>query len=122
MKNPTSFGKKITQLTVWFFGSWIGVILHTVFFITWFVLNLELEVLLVLVSLEAIYIGMFILMAENAEAQQKERLEKRRRTQLMKIVNQDESVDRQTHTLVKKMHKDLQTLTQHLENLYKKGA
>ena len=68
--------EKMIGLVAWFLGSWLGVVLHTIIFCLWFILGLDLEILLVAVSLEAIYIGIFLLMAANEEERKKESQDK----------------------------------------------
>ena len=64
--------EKIIGLVAWFLGSWLGVVLHTIIFCLWFIFRLDLEILLVTVSLEAIYLCIFLLMAANEEERKKE--------------------------------------------------
>lgn len=49
----------------WFFGSWWVVLIHTVWFTVWFVYKLDVDLLTLIVSLEAIYLVTFLLMYSN---------------------------------------------------------
>lgn len=60
------------RLSVWF-GSTPFIVFHVIWFIVWFVLKLPIEMLTLVVSLEAIFLALFILRAENIQG---ERLEK----------------------------------------------
>ncbi len=48
-----------------FFGAWLCVALHTLWFILWFLFKLDVGLLTNIVSLEAIYLSMIILMAST---------------------------------------------------------
>lgn len=48
-----------------FFGAWTCVLLHTVWFALWFVFKLDIGLLTNVVSLEAIYLTMLVLMASS---------------------------------------------------------
>ena len=115
MPETKTFPQKLTKIIVWFFGSWAGVIIHTFIFLAWFIFKWDLELLLVAVSLEAIYIGMFILMAENAESLVKERQEKSRREYQMKIIRSDAKIDEEAHRLIKKVYLDIDEIKQALK-------
>lgn len=95
---------------VGFVGSWLSILLHSLFFAGWFYFRFPLEVLLVIVSLEAIYLGIFILMAENIETAQKEALREQQRKKDLAIVKQDVHVDEVALKKLKKLEKQLNTL------------
>lgn len=48
-----------------FMGSWLGVAFHLIWWLIWLVFKLEINVLTLWLSMEAILIGMFILMVQN---------------------------------------------------------
>jgi len=68
-KEETTFAKKINQKAVkivsWLAGSWWGVIFHTVWFAVWLIYHFDINILTLAVSLEAIFMGIFLLMASN---------------------------------------------------------
>lgn len=105
-----TFFSTLTVHLVNFFGSWISILLHTLLFIGWFYFQLKLELLLVIVSLEAIYLCIFILMAENVEAAQKEKMRAQERKHDLGIVKQDIHVDEIALKKLKKIEKQLNTL------------
>lgn len=105
-----SFLSKATVIFVRLFGSWGSIILHTIFFGGWFYLKFDLEPLLILVSLEAIYIGIFILMAENVETQQRDHLRESQRQRDMAIVKQDARVDEKSLKELKQIKKQISSL------------
>jgi uncharacterized membrane protein len=110
-----SLFSRATVVLVKMFGSWASVLVHTLIFISWIWLKLNLEILLVVVSLEAIYIGIFILMAENVEARDRERLRQLQRDRDMKIVKQDAKVDEMSLKELKSIKKQLSTIHNFLE-------
>lgn len=60
------------RLSAWF-GSAPFIILHTVWFAAWYPLGGSTDTLTVIVSLEAIYLSLFILRAENVQSKRAER-------------------------------------------------
>ena len=60
------------KLSVWF-GSVPFILAHTAWFIAWFVFKLPTDLLTLIVSLEAIYLSMFILRAEKIQGDRMER-------------------------------------------------
>ncbi len=48
-----------------FFGSWWAIFLHTVWFTLWFIFKLDIDLLTLVVSLEAIYLVVILLMYSN---------------------------------------------------------
>ncbi len=91
-------------------GSWFSVFLHTLFFAAWFYFGLKLELLLVIVSLEAIYLGIFILMAENVETMQKEEIRAKQRENDLAVVKKDVEVDEISLKKLKALEKQINTL------------
>ena len=109
-KSETTFLAKLMVRVVGFVGSWLSILLHTLFFASWFYFKFPLEFLLVIVSLEAIYLGIFILMAENIETSQREALREHQRKKDLAIVKQDVHVDEIALKKLKKLEKQLNTL------------
>ncbi len=101
------FLSKSAILFVRVFGSWASVVIHTLIFGGWFLFKLNIDTLLVIISIEAIYIGIFILMAENIETAQKERLRKIEHRKDMAVVKQDVAVDQKSLQEVKKVHQKI---------------
>lgn len=94
--NSPHFKDAAAVKLVKFFGSWLSVILHTLIFSFCFIFEWHLDILLIIISIEAIYIGIFILMAENIEAKQKEYLQEMKRRQDMAVVEKDADIDEKT--------------------------
>lgn len=118
-RKSSNFLATATVILVRLFGSWGSILIHTLFFISWWYFQLDLQTLLVIVSLEAIFIGIFILMAENVETQQKERLQELKRQQDMSMVKQDVMMDEKALeelAQIKKQIRTLQTLLQEKVN------
>jgi uncharacterized membrane protein len=103
----------LSQITVKFvhaFGSWSSVFIHTIFFVGWYYLGLDLEQLLSIVSLEAIFIGIFLLMAENIESKQNEFARQQERKRDMSVVKRDAAIDEEALKQLKQIRKQLNTL------------
>ncbi len=56
---------KVVRLAKWIAGSWWGVVLHTAWFTAWLIYDFNINILTLAVSLEAIFIGIFLLMASD---------------------------------------------------------
>jgi len=93
------FGDKFTDIIYWFTSSWWAVIIHTIWFALWLIFRLNIHVLTLIVSLEAIYLCIFILMAQNRAEKQRETREARQRKieeeGLKYDIKLDEKADRQ---------------------------
>ena len=109
-KHAKKIGDKFTDFISWFLGSWLGVIFHTTWFISWLLLDFDINILTFSVSLEAIFIGIFLLMSGNKAEIKRDLRESRQRAEDRKRLEQDikldEKADRQL-TEIKRLHKDL---------------
>ena len=109
-KKSKSLLGKFTELISWFLGSWWAVVFHTVWFAIWLILDFDVNLLTFSVSLEAIFIGIFLLMASGkAEEQRDIREAKQRMGDRKKIehdIKLDEKADRQL-TEMKRIQKDI---------------
>jgi uncharacterized membrane protein len=65
-------GKKVISVVYLFFGSWTAIFLHTVWFVIWEWMNLDFLLLTTILSVEAVLIAIFILMAQKMEEDEKE--------------------------------------------------
>lgn len=104
------FGDKFTDIVYWFTGSWWAVIIHTIWFAAWLIFRLNIHLLTLIVSLEAIYLCIFILMAQNQAERQREIRETQQRKvdeeRLKHDIKLDEKADRQLAE-IKRLHKEL---------------
>ena len=111
--------EKTTDAVSAFLGSWTAVIFHLLWFSIWLVFNYDINILTFSVSLEAIFIGIFLLMASNrtevARGKKEERLRKKDRARLEEDIKLDERADRQL-TELRKVQKDL---SQKMDKIYK---
>jgi uncharacterized membrane protein len=98
-KKTKTLMEKSTDFISWFLGSWWAVIFHTVWFSIWLIFNFDINLLTFSVSLEAIFIGIFLLMAANKAEIRRDlheaRLRKRDRESLEHDIKLDERADRQ---------------------------
>jgi uncharacterized membrane protein len=63
-----TFGQRVADMVAAFVGSWLCVALHTVWFVLWFVFRLDIALLTNIVSLEAIFLCIFLLMSQNRQS------------------------------------------------------
>jgi uncharacterized membrane protein len=61
-------GERAADLIAAFVGSWPFVFLHVVWFTVWLLLRLDINLLTLIVSLEAIFLTTFVLMSQNRQA------------------------------------------------------
>ena len=66
-------GERAADLIAAFVGSWPFVLLHVVWFTVWLLLRLDINLLTLIVSLEAIFLATFVLMSQNRQASKDER-------------------------------------------------
>ena len=108
--NTKTILEKSTDKVSAFLGSWTAVIFHLVWFTVWLVFNYDINILTFSVSLEAIFIGIFLLMASNkaevARGKKEERLRRQDRSRLEQDIKLDERADRQLAEL-RKVQKEL---------------
>lgn len=103
-------GDKFTDIVSWFIGSWWAVIIHTLWFSLWLILDFSVNLLTFSVSLEAIFIGIFLLMSANKAEMKRDlremRQTKRDRERLEHDIKLDEKADRQL-TEIKRIEKEI---------------
>lgn len=64
-----NIGDRIADfISTWIMGSWLGIAIHTVWFVVWFAFGLSVDVLTNVVSLEAIFMCIFLLMSGTRQA------------------------------------------------------
>lgn len=126
IKKTKTVMSKLTDIISWFLGSWWAVVVHTLWFSIWLWFNFDVNLLTFSVSLEAIFIGIFLLMASNkaeeARDKKEERQRKSDRARLEADIKLDERADRQLME-IKRIQKDLSeqmaTLTKEIKALKK---
>jgi uncharacterized membrane protein len=64
----TAIGDRAADLIAAFFGGWGSVGFHAIFFTFWFVLHLDINLLTMIVSLEAIFLTTFVMMSQNRQS------------------------------------------------------
>lgn len=121
MPENKSLLHKITNFIAWLLGSWIGVLLHTIWFGSWIYFDLPMEKLTLTVSLEAIYIGIFLLMAANEAEAAREAKEKEEREKDRTKLHADVTLDEKQLKIIKSMKKEIQHIKAQIEKLDIKG-
>ena len=110
LKKTKGFVGKLTDIISWFLGSWWAVVAHTLWFSIWLGFNFDINLLTFSVSLEAIFIGIFLLMASNkaetVRGKKEERLRKNDRARIEIDIKLDERADRQLME-IKRIQKDM---------------
>lgn len=101
--------KKVSNLAIkiakWLAGSWWGVTLHAFWFGAWLVYDFDLGILTMAVSLEAIFIGIFLLMASDRAEEGRDRREmaaQKRATDIIeKILDLQTRVEKQQQQILR---------------------
>lgn len=121
-KKTKSFMEKFADFTSTFLGSWWAVFFHTFWFTIWLILKFDLNLLTFSVSLEAIFIGIFLLMASNNAELKRDlreaRQRKKDRIRLEHDIKLDEKADRQISEikrLQKELHHEVKKLKQEIK-------
>jgi uncharacterized membrane protein len=65
---PSGIVEKLTDGVTTFVGSPLCIYLHTVWFILWFVFRQDINLLTLVVSLEAIYLSTLVMISQNRQA------------------------------------------------------
>ena len=110
----------ITDIVAWLLGSWAGVMLHLTWFGVWLYFNFSLDLLTLSVSLEAIFIGIFLLMASNKAEAARDAKEARERTLDRTTLRTDVNIDKLELDKLDIMRQEIQSLKSHLERIEKK--
>lgn len=100
-------------------GSWWAVVFHTAWFIIWLVFNFSLETLTLWVSLEAIFIGIFLLMAANRGEIERDQREAAEQLRQRKMIGVDISMDRKQTSELGEVKETLKRLEKQIAGLTK---
>lgn len=101
----------MTRGVTWFMGSWIGVGVHAVWFSTWLILGLDINLLTLIVSLEAIFIGIFLLMYGNRAEQVRELSQSKKQAKALSETIADVALDRKQMQLLEEINQKLDQFT-----------
>ena len=100
----------LTDTIAQFLGSWSAALIHVIWFSLWLILELDINALTLYVSLEAIFIGIFLLMAANRAERQREQLHSRDQARVESDLKIDVDID-------KKQEKKLDQILKLVSNL-----
>lgn len=114
------FQKRITRFISWLLGSWAGVLFHAAWFGIWLHFNFSLDMLTLSVSLEAIFIGIFLLMASNEAEASREAKEARQRAKDRQTLKEDVALDEKEIALLNHLRKEFQDLKDELAEIKSK--
>ncbi len=64
---PTRLADQAADHVAAFVGSWLCIGLHTVWFVVWLAMRLDINTLTLIVSLEAIYLSTIIMISQNRQ-------------------------------------------------------
>lgn len=120
MAKKETYLAKFTDFISWLVGSWIGVILHAIWFGFWLYFNFSIDLLTLAVSLEAIFIGIFLLMASNEAEAARDAKERSERLKDRSTLKEDISLDEEQLVVVKKLQKEIRALHEKIDALQSK--
>lgn len=93
-------GDRAADLITGLSGSWPFVWAHTAWFACWFIFGLDINLLTLIVSLEAIYLATFVLMSQNRQADRDRVLQSREAEE----VEQDLLLTQEIHHMSGEIH------------------
>jgi len=120
MPRKKTFLDKLTEAVAWFMGSWWGVFFHTIWFTIWLIFNFNVDLLTLWVSLEAIFIGIFLLMASSKAEIQRDKREARAQKRQMEVIKHDVVLDKRADRRQLEMIKMLRGLEKRVKKIEKK--
>lgn len=107
-----------------FLGSWWAVALHSSWFLCWLVFDFDLEILTLGVSLEAIFIGTFLLMSANRQEAQRDKIEEKERQGDREKIERDIELDikaerqlREIKAIQKEIHEEVGQVKKEIKKL-----
>jgi uncharacterized membrane protein len=113
--------EKVTAVIAHFMGSWWAVVFHTLWFAVWLIFNFSLETLTLWVSLEAIFIGIFLLMASNKAEVERDKKEAAEQLRQRKMIGVDISMDRKQVNEITEIKDSIQRIEKQIAHLTKMG-
>ena len=117
MKKIDTLVEKITDLIAWFLGSWWAVIFHVTWFGIWLVFNLNMDILTLSVSLEAIFIGIFLLMATNKAEIERDLREVKEKQWNREMMKHDIKLDEKGEHRLREFKTDLKEIKEELKRI-----
>ena len=111
------FLDKATKVIAWFVGSWWGVFAHTAWFFGWILSGSDINDLTLWVSLEAIFIGIFLLMAGNRAEEERDRRDRAEAAKQMAEVQRDVALDTKQLEDLDQIKADLKEIKQALAKI-----
>ncbi len=108
---------KISDFIAWFLGSWWAVVIHALWFTAWLMLHFNVNILTLSVSLEAIFIGIFLLIAANKAEVQRDLRESRLREKERRRTEFDIRLDRKADIQLEELRKDLGAIKEEIKEL-----
>jgi len=116
-----NLAERSTAAIAKFIGSWWAIIFHTLWFIVWLIFDFSLEILTLWVSLEAIFIGIFLLMASNRAEAKRDKKEAAEQLRQRKMIGVDISMDRKQTSEMGEIRGSLKKLEKQIAHLTKLG-
>lgn len=120
MTSENNLLNRLTDIISWLVGSWPGIMLHATWFGVWIYLDLPIENLTLAVSLEAIFIGIFLLMAADKTEKAREEKSDREREKDRTKLHDDVNLSEKQLKLMKSLQKEFQHLKSSIERIEEK--
>lgn len=116
-KKLNNLVEKATDFIAWFLGSWWGVAFHTVWFAAWIVFRFNMDILTLIVSLEAIFMCIFLLMAANKAEVERDQKEVKERQWNREMIEHDIKLDEKGERRLKEMRAELKKIRQEVKEI-----
>ena len=110
----------LNDFIAWFLGSWWAIIFHTIWFTIWLIFDFDINILTLGVSLEAIFIGIFLLMAANKAEIKRDMREMRLRREDKKRMELDIKLDQKEARHLGEINRRLKKIEEKLNQIEEK--
>ena len=110
----------LNDFIAWFLGSWWAIIFHTIWFTIWLIFDFDINILTLGVSLEAIFIGIFLLMAANKAEIKRDMREMRLRREDKKRMELDIKLDQKEARHLAEINRRLKKIEEKLNQIEEK--
>lgn len=112
-----SFLDRATEVIARFFGSWWAVGVHTGWFVGWLLFTNDINLLMMWVSLEAIFIGIFLLMASNKAEEQRDTKEAKEQARQQKQIEFNTALNETQNALLAELRRGMKEIKDELADL-----
>jgi len=112
-----NFLDKVSKLIAKFFGSWWAVVFHIAWFVGWLILTDDINLLMMWVSLEAIFIGIFLLMSSSKAEEERDRKESKEQERQKKQIEFNTALNETQSSLLAELRRTNKEIREELTEI-----